>query len=152
MQIMNPNNIFKALSCYQFTPRKALATFTVSLCSLFIASCGNSDAESQVKKFCSQVKTGEPIMNVVNRAEKVDFDKYWLEKFNKEPSKGENIGIIRPRDLGKKTEKLQKLKDPKTWDHGQFNAMIQELGYSRHVCAVNFAKDKVRKKKVYSVD
>jgi len=30
--------------------------------------------------------------------------------------------------------------------------MIQELGYSRHVCAVDFARDKVRKKKVYSVN
>jgi hypothetical protein len=149
---MNPNNIIKSFSCFQFTPSKAPAIFTVALCSLFISSCGNSDAESQVKKFCSQIKTGEPIMDVVTRAENADFDKYWLEKFNKEPSKGENIGIIRPRDLEKKTEKLQKLKDPKTWDHGQFNAMIQELGYSRHVCAVDFTKDKVRKKKVYSVD
>lgn len=91
-------------------------------------------------------------MNVVARAGKVDFDKYWLEKFDKEPAKGENIGIIRPRDLEKKTEKLLKLKDPETWKHGQFNAMIQELGYSRHVCSVDFAKGKVLKKKVHSVD
>ncbi len=91
-------------------------------------------------------------MNVVARAGKVDFDKYWLEKFDKDPSKGENIGIIRPRDLEKKTEKLKKLKDPKEWKHGQFKAMIQELGYSRHVCSVDFSKNKVLKKKVFSVD
>ncbi len=91
-------------------------------------------------------------MGIVARAEKVDFDKYWLEKFDNEPSKGEIIGIIRPRDLEKKTEKLKKLEDPKTWDHGQFNAMIQEFGYSRHVCSVDFSKDKVLKKKVISVD
>ena len=90
-------------------------------------------------------------MNVVARAGKVDFDKYWLEKFDKEPSKGEILGIIRPRDFKKKTEKLKKLEDPKTGDHGQFNAMIQEFGYSRHVCSVNFARDKVLKKKVLSV-
>ena len=91
-------------------------------------------------------------MSVVARADKVDFDKYWLEKFDKEPSKGENIGIIRPRDLEKKTEKLNKLGDPKEWNHGQFKAMIQELGYSRHICAVNFAKGKTLKKSVVSVD
>ena len=91
-------------------------------------------------------------MDVVARAGKVDFDKYWLEKYNKQPSKGENIGIIRPRDLEKKTEKLKKMKDPKTWDHGQFKAMMQELGYSRHVCSVDFSKDKVLKKKFFSVD
>jgi hypothetical protein len=39
-----------------------------------------------------------------------------------------------------------------TWDHGQFNAMIRELGYSRHICSVDFAKDKVLKKRVLSVD
>lgn len=91
-------------------------------------------------------------MSVVARAGKVDFDKYWLEKFDEEPSKGEVIGIIRSRDIENKTEKFEKLKDPKTWDHGQFKAMIQELGYSRHVCAVDFTKDKVLKKKVFSVD
>ena len=91
-------------------------------------------------------------MNVVARAGKVDFDKYWLEKFDKDPAKGDNIGIIRPRDLEKKTEKLQKLKDPKEWKHGQFKAMIQELGYSRHVCSVDFAKGKVLKKSVVSID
>ena len=91
-------------------------------------------------------------MNVVARAGKVDFDKYWLEKFDKEPSKGDNIGIIRPRDLEKKTDKLKKLKEPKTWSHGQFKAMIQELGYSRHICSVDFSRDKVLKIKVFSVD
>jgi len=91
-------------------------------------------------------------MNVVAHAEKVDFDKYWLEKFDKKPSKGENIGIIRPRDFEKKTEKLKKMKEPKTWNHGQFKAMIQELGYSRHVCSVDFAKGKVLKMEVLSVD
>ncbi len=91
-------------------------------------------------------------MNVVARAEKMDFDKYWLEKFNKKPSKGENIGIIRPRDFEKKTEKLKKMKEPKTWNHGQFKAMIQELGYSRHICSVDFAKGKVLKMEVFSVN
>lgn len=41
-------------------------------------------------------------MNVVACVGKVDFDKYWLEKFNNEPSKSENIGIIRSRDSEKK--------------------------------------------------
>lgn len=91
-------------------------------------------------------------MNVVARAGKVDFDKYWLEKLDKKPPKSEVIGIIRSRDLEKKTEKLKKLKDPKTWDQGQFKAMIQELGYSRHVCSVDFSNDKVLKKTILSVD
>ena len=91
-------------------------------------------------------------MSVVGRAGKVDFDKYWLEKFDQTPSKGKNIGIVRPRDLEKNTENLQKLGHPKEWKHGQFNAMIQELGYSRHVCSVDFSKNKVLKKKVFSVD
>jgi hypothetical protein len=149
---MNPNNIFKSFSRFQFILKGILAIFIVVLCSVFTSSCGNSDAGPQVKKFCDQVKVGESIMNVVARAGKVDFDKYWLEKFDKEPAKGEIIGIIRPRDLEKKTDKLKKLKDPKTWNHGQFNTMIQEFGYSRHVCSVDFAKDKVLKKKVLSVD
>ena len=148
---MNPNRIFKLFSRSQFIPREILAITAVALC-LFISSCGGNDAKLQVKKFCAQVKVGESIMNVVARAGKVDFDKYWLEKFDKEPAKGENIGIIRPRDLEKNTEKLQKLKHPKTWTHGQFKAMIQELGYSRHVCSVDFAKNKVLKQKVFSVD
>ena len=91
-------------------------------------------------------------MNVFARAGKVEFDKYWLEKFDKDPSKGEVIGIVRSRDFEKKTEKLSKLKDPKTWNHGQFKAMIQELGYSRHICSVDFSKNKVLKKEVLSVD
>jgi hypothetical protein len=91
-------------------------------------------------------------MNVVARAGKVDFDKYWLEKFDSKPVKGDNVGIIRPRDLEQKTEKLKLMKDPQTWDFGQFKAMIQELGYSRHVCVVDFTKGKVLKKEVISVD
>ena len=117
-----------------------------------LSSCGNSDAEFQIKKFCSQVKTGESIMEVVSRAGKVEFDKYWLEKFDKKPPEGEIIGVIRPRDLEKKTEKLKKLKSPKEWSHGQFNAMIHEFGYSRYVCSVPFARNKVLSKKVVAVN
>jgi len=117
-----------------------------------LSSCGNSDAEFQIKKFCSQVKTGESIMDVVSRAGKVEFDKYWLEKFDKRPPEGEIIGVIRPRDLEKKTDKLKKLKSPIEWSNGQFNAMIQEFGYSRHVCSVQFTRDKVLGKKVIAVD
>lgn len=149
---MNPNILPELFSRFHFVSGKIPAVIIIALCSLLISSCGGSDAEPTVKKFCSQVKTGESVMGVVARAEKVDFDKYWLEKFDQDPSKGKNIGIIRPRDLEKKTEKLKKLKDPKEWDHGQFNAMIQELGYSRHVCSVDFSKDKVLKKEVFSVD
>ena len=150
---MNPNKTFKLLNSFQFTFRKLLAIVITLICILFISSCGGPDPEPTVKKFCSQVKVGESIMNVVARAAKVDFDKYWLEKFDSEPAKEKkNIGIIRPRDLEKKTEKLKKLKDPADWKYGQFNAMIQEVGYSRHVCSVDFSKDKVLKKKVFSVD
>jgi hypothetical protein len=149
---MNPNGKFKSFSRFQLNLREILTIAIVVLCSAFISSCGNSDAELQVRKFCGQVKIGESVMNVVARAGKVDFDKYWLEKFDKNPLKGELIGIIRSRDLESKTEKLKKLKDPKTWSHGQFKAMIQELGYSRHVCSVDFTKGKVLKKEVLSVD
>lgn len=149
---MNSNKLFDCFSRFQSVPGEIPAAVMIALCLLLISSCGGSDAEPTVKKFCSQVKTGESVMSVVARAEKVDFDKYWLEKFDQEPSKGKNIGIIRPRDLEKKTEKLKKLKHPKEWDHGQFNAMIQELGYSRHVCSVDFSRDKVLKKEVLSVD
>ena len=143
---------FKVFRYFNFYLRKSLAVILFVSGSSFISSCGNSDAEPRVKKFCTQVKIGEPVMNVVARAEKADFDKYWLEKFDKDPSKGENIGIVRPRDLKRKTEKLNKLKDPKRWKHGQFRAMIQELGYSRHVCSVDFSRDKVLRKKVFSVN
>jgi len=149
---MNPINKIKSFVYLEFGIRNILSIVLVVLCSSLIASCGGDDAKLTIKKFCAQVKAGESIMNVVARAEKIDFDKYWLEKFDKEPLKGEVIGIIRSRDLEKKTEKLKKLEDPKTWDHGQFKAMIQELGYSRHVCSVDFAKDKVLKKEVLSVD
>ena len=98
------------------------------------------------------MKTGESIMDVVFRAGKVEFDKYWLEKFDKKPPDGEIIGVIRPRDLEKKTEKLKKLKSPQEWSHGQFNAMIQEFGFSRHVCWVQFTRDKVFGKKVIAAD
>jgi hypothetical protein len=138
---MNPYKILKPFRRFQFPLRETWAIVIFVLCSSLISSCGSGDAEPQVKKFCAQVKIGESIMDIVSRAEKVDFDKYWLEKFDKEPSKGEITGIIRPRDFEKKTEKFKKLKDPKTWDHGQFNAMIQELGYSRHICSVDFAKN-----------
>ena len=50
-------------------------------------------------------------MNVVACAGKVGFDKYWLEKFNKEPSKGENIGIIRSRDSENKLNRLNKCRN-----------------------------------------
>lgn len=142
----------KSLYRFQFLSRNTLEFFLVVLFSVLLSSCGNGDAELQVKKFCSQVKTGEPMMDVVARAGKVDFDKYWLEKYREEPSKGDNIGIVRPRDLEKKTEKLKKMNDPKTWLHGQFKAMIQELGYSRHICTVDFTKNKVLKREVVSVD
>ncbi len=88
-------------------------------------------------------------MNVVACVGKVDFDKYWLEKFNNEPSKSENIGIIRPRDFEKKTEKLKTMEEPKTWNHGQFKTMIQKLGYSRHICSVDFAKVKFSKRRFF---
>ncbi len=91
-------------------------------------------------------------MDVVSRAGTVKFDKYWLEKFDKKPPEGKIIGVIRSRDLDKKTEKLKKLKSPKKWSHGQFNAMVQEFGYSRHVCSVQFARDTVLGKKVIAVD
>jgi len=149
---MNPNKHFRLLNSFQFHILKYLVLVIIAVCSLFISSCGGGDAKLKVKKFCTQVKAGESIMSVVARAGKVDFDKYWLEKFDAEPSKGENIGIIRPRDLEQKTEKLKKFKDPQTWEHGQFKAMIQEMGYSRHVCTVDFTKGKVLKKEVLSVD
>jgi hypothetical protein len=149
---MNPNKNFKSSGRFKYLFREIFSIIMVIACLTVLSSCGNSDAESQVKMFCSQVKVGESVMNVVARAGKADFDKYWLEKFTHDPSKEDNIGILRPRDLEKKSEKLNKLKDPKTWDRGQFKAMIQELGYSRHVCTVDFAKDKVLKKKVLSKD
>jgi hypothetical protein len=149
---MSTNKTFKSSSRFIYLLREIFTIIMVFLSLTVLSSCGNSDAESQIKKFCSQVKVGESIMNVVAHAGKVDFDKYWLEKFTEDPSKEDNIGILRPRDLEKKTEKFNKLKDPKTWNRGQFKAMIQELGYSRHVCTVDFAKDKVLKKKVLSKD
>ena len=91
-------------------------------------------------------------MEVVSRAEKVEFGKYWLEKFDKKPPEGEIIGVIRPRDLEKKTENLNKLKSPKEWSHGQFNAMIHEFGYSSSVCSVSFARNTVLSKKVVAVN
>jgi len=91
-------------------------------------------------------------MDVMTRASKVEFDKYWLEKFDGDPSQGKVIGIIRPRDLNNNTEKLSKLKHPTTWKYGQFKAMSQEFGYSRHICTVDFSRDKVLGKKTVSVD
>jgi len=149
---MNPSRKFKLFRRFQFTLKTAQAVVMVVVCLVLMSACGGSDAEPKVRKFCAQVKAGESIMKVVARAGKVDFDKYWLEKFNKDPSKGENIGIIRPRDLEKKTEKLEKLKHPREWNHGKFKAMIQELGYSRHVCSADFARGKVVKKEVLSFD
>ena len=120
---MNPNKTFKPLSSSQFALREPLAIVIALLSVLFISSCGGPDPETTIKKFCSQVKVGESIMSVIARAGKVDFDKYWLEKFDSEPAKEtKNIGIIRPRDLEKKTEKLKKLKDPVDWKYGQFKA------------------------------
>lgn len=149
---MNPNNNSKTLGRLKYFLREIFTIIIVIVCLTVLSSCGNSDAESQIKKFCFQVKVGESVINVVTRAGKVDFDKYWLEKYAHDPSKEDHIGILRPRDLDKKSEKLNKLKDPKTWDRGQFKAMIQELGYSRHVCTVDFARDKVLSKKVISKD
>ena len=149
---MNTHKNFNSHTRLQLILKRTSVIVIIILGSFYLSSCGSTDAKLEVKKFCAQVKVGEPIMNVVARAGKVDFDKYWLEKFDKDPSEGENIGIIRPRDLEKKTEKLNKLKEPTEWQHGQFKAMIQELGYSRHVCSVDFSKNKVLKKNVISVD
>ena len=145
-------NRMKLIDLYSFRARQSCVILCLIAGALLLSSCGNSDAQFQIKKFCSQVKPGESIMDVVSRAGKVEFDKYWLEKFDKKPPEGEIIGVIRPRDLEKKTEKLKKLKSPKEWSHGQFNAMIQEFGYSRHVCSVQFTRDKVLGKKVIAVD
>ncbi len=131
---------------------RALTLTFILFVAVVISSCGNPDAESQVREFCSEVEIGEGIMDVMARAGKVSFDKYWLEKFDKDPSKGKVIGIIRLRDLDKSTEKLAKLKRPKTWKHGQFKAMTQEFGYSRYLCSVDFARSKVVSKEVVSVD
>lgn len=153
LSAMNSYRNLKSFNFSRFSSNNAIAITIALLCSLLLTSCGGPDPEPTVKKFCSQVKIGESIMGVVTRAGIIDFDKYWLEKFDSEPTEGtKNIGIIRPRDLEKKTEKLKKLKNPADWEYGQFNAMIQELGYSRHVCSVDFSKDKVLKKKVFSVD
>lgn len=149
---MNPIQFFLSLNRFPLFLRKSLAIMMVILFAALMSSCGSSDAEPQVKKFCAQVKTGESVMKVAARAGKVDFDKYWFEKYDKDPSKGEVMGVIRPRDLEKKTKKLNKLKHPESWNHGRFKAMIQELGYSRHVCSVDFSKAKVLKKTVLKVD
>ncbi len=114
----------KLFDRFQFSTGKSVALTLLFSSALLISACGNSDSKFQIKKFCAQIKIGESIVAVVSHAGKVEFDKYWLEKFDKEPSKGEIIGIIRPRDLEKKTEKLKQLKNPKTWAHGQFNAMV----------------------------
>ncbi len=149
MQLKNHINFFDRLPSYT---RQSFVILYLIACAVLLSSCGKSDAEFLIKNFCSQVKTGESIMDVVSRAGTVEFDKYWLEKFNKKPPEGKIIGVIRPRDLDKKTEKLKKLKSPKKWSHGQFNAMVQGFGYSRHVCSVQFARDKVLGKKVSAVD
>ncbi|NIQ03261.1 MAG: hypothetical protein GWM98_25125 [Nitrospinaceae bacterium] len=120
--------------------------------SLWLPACGNSDAEPIVKKFCARAKPGDPISAVIQRAPATGFDKYWVEKFDQKPDKGEIIGILRPRDLEKKTEKYKKLKNPETWKFGRFHGMIQQFGYSRYVCMVEFAKSKVVKKEVFHLD
>jgi hypothetical protein len=149
---MKPKIIFNVVDGFNSRFQRTLGLAVLLTGSLTVTGCGGGDAKMEVKKFCSQVKSGESLMDVVTRAGKVDFDKYWLEKYDNAPGKGDHLGIIRPRDLEKKTEKLTKLKHPTTWTHGQFKAMIQELGYSRHVCVVDFSKEKVLAKKVLSVD
>ena len=141
--------MFILYSCYA---RQSFVILCLIAGTVLLSSCGKSDAEFLIKNFCSRVKIGESIMDVVSRAGTVEFDKYWLEKFDKKSPKGKIIGVIRSRDLDKKTEKLKKMKSPKKWSHGQFNAMVQEFGYSRHVCSVQFARDKVLGKKVSAVD
>ena len=91
-------------------------------------------------------------MDVFQRAEKVEFDKYWLEKYREGPGKGDVLGVIRSHEIESNPGKIEKLKDPATWEYGQFKAMIQEFGYSRHVCSVDFVNGKVLGKETYSVD
>ena len=83
----------------------------------------------------------------------MEFDKYWMEKYDKPPKDGgEVLGVIRARDVNKKSEKLSKLKEPDTWKYGQFKAMVQEFAYSRYVCSINFSKGKVLSHKVTALD
>lgn len=125
----------KLIDLYSF--RAAVLCHSLFNCRRFVAvilwqfRCRISD-----QKILFPGETGESIMDVVSRAGKVEFDKYWLEKFDQKPPDGKIIGVIQPRDLEKKTGKLKKLKSPQEWSHGQFNAMIQEFGFSRHVCWV----------------
>lgn len=142
----------KSEALFRFQGPPAWALLLMMIASPLLSSCGNTDAEPIVKKFCSGVKSGESIQKVFQRAGEVEFDKYWLEKYGKAPGEGDVLGIIRPRDLEKNSEKLEKLKAPETWEHGQFKAMIQEFGYSRYVCSVDFSRDKVLRKKTYSLD
>lgn len=98
------------MNSFDFLSFRARQSFVI-LCliagAVLLSSCGNSDAEFQIKKFCSQVKTGESIMEVVSRAGKVEFDKYWLEKIDKKPPGGKSSELSSQETLRKKPRNLK---------------------------------------------
>ena len=124
---------------------------TALLGAVLLSAC-NADDNNKAKAFCSEVKAGQAINEVISKSEAAELSKIWMIKIKKDGQPNERIGSINLRDIARQTEKFKKAGHPQTWARGKFNAMDQILGYLRYVCEIDFAHSRVTGTNVFKPD
>ena len=128
--------------------KKQMPWLAALLGATLLGSC-SSDDTNKAKVFCSEIKTGHSINEVIAKSEAAEFSKIWMVKIKEDGQPNEKIGSINLRDIARQTEKLKKAGHPETWRQGKFNAMDQIFGYLRYVCEIDFANSKITGKNVF---
>ena len=133
------------------THAKRMRWLAALLAATLLGAC-NSDDNNKAKAFCSEVKAGQAINDVIARSEAAEFSKIWMMKIKKDGQPNERIGSINLRDIARQTEKFKRAGHPETWARGKLNAMDQILGYLRYVCEIDFAHSRVTGTNVFKPD
>ncbi len=133
------------------THAKRMRWLAALLGATLLGAC-NSDNDNKAKAFCSKVKAGHAINEVIAKSEAAEFSKIWMMKIGKDGQPNERIGSVNLRDIARQTEKFKEAGHPKTWARGKMNAMDQIFGFLRYVCEIDFAHSKVTGKKVLKID
>ncbi len=133
------------------TYAKRMRWLVALLAATLLGAC-NSDDNNKAKAFCSEVKVGQAINDVIARSEAAEFSKIWMMKIGKDGQPNERIGSVNLRDIARQTEKFKEAGHPKTWARGKLNAMDQIFGYLRYVCEIEFAHSKVTGTSVFKLD
>ena len=130
---------------------KRMRWLAALLGATLLGAC-NSDNDNKAKAFCSKVKAGQAINEVIAKSEAAEFSKIWMIKIRKDGRPNERIGSINLRDIARQTEKFKEAGHPETWARGKLNAMDQIFGFLRYVCEIDFANAQVTGKKVFKID